>query len=159
MRCEIRDISLPDKVVEDMQRQVNSHIICLLPQFIHLSLLNLLQVSAERKKRAAILESEGSREAAVNEAEGLKRSVILSSEARRMEQINNAEGEAEAIRARARATADAIQKTAEAIMRPVCFGSFLEGWLMVLFCFDVIPTNFLQGWLRCSGFECSAAIC
>lgn len=58
LRCEIRDIQLPDKVVEDMQRQV----------------------SAERKKRATILESEGQRSAAVNRAEGEKASAVLTSE-------------------------------------------------------------------------------
>lgn len=84
-------------------------------------LLNLQfsQVSAERKKRAAILESEGSRESAINEAEGRKRAVILASEARRLEQANNALGEAEAIRARAEATAHAINLTAKAIGQAV----------------------------------------
>lgn len=36
-----------------------------------------MQVEAERKKRAAILESEGTRDAAINVAEGQKRSKIL----------------------------------------------------------------------------------
>lgn len=36
-----------------------------------------MQVEAERKKRAAILESEGQRDAAINIAEGNKRSCIL----------------------------------------------------------------------------------
>jgi hypothetical protein len=38
-----------------------------------------MQVEAERKKRAAILESEGIREAEINVAEGKKRAKILSS--------------------------------------------------------------------------------
>jgi hypothetical protein len=38
------------------------------------------QVSAERKKRASVLESEGQREAAINVADGSKSSVILASE-------------------------------------------------------------------------------
>lgn len=38
-----------------------------------------MQVEAERKKRAAILESEGIREAEINVAEGKKRSKILAS--------------------------------------------------------------------------------
>ena len=38
-----------------------------------------MQVEAERKKRAAILESEGIREADINVAEGKKRSKILAS--------------------------------------------------------------------------------
>ena len=51
-------LAKPNQVVEDMQRQV----------------------SAERKKRASILESEGSRESAINVAEGQKTSTILASE-------------------------------------------------------------------------------
>lgn len=38
-----------------------------------------MQVEAERKKRAAILESEGIREADINVAEGKRRSRILAS--------------------------------------------------------------------------------
>jgi len=38
-----------------------------------------MQVEAERKKRAQILESEGIRESAINVAEGQKRSQILAS--------------------------------------------------------------------------------
>ncbi len=51
------DIKLPARVQEAMQ----------------------MQVEAERKKRAAILESEGIREADINVAEGKKRSKILAS--------------------------------------------------------------------------------
>ena len=96
MRAEIKDIALPDTVVEDMQRQV----------------------SAERRKRASILESEGQREAAVNVAEGAKASQILASEAERMEQVNQALGEAEAITAKATATAKAIEVVAAAMQVP-----------------------------------------
>eukprot|EP00055_Hartaetosiga_balthica_P003749 m.8882 g.8882 ORF g.8882 m.8882 type:complete len:350 (-) comp3290_c0_seq1:194-1243(-) len=93
LRCEIRDIMLPDRVVEDMQRQV----------------------SAERKKRAAILESEGTQQATINVAEGKKRSVILSSEADMAKKGNLAKGEADAIVFKADATAKAIRTVAEAI--------------------------------------------
>lgn len=71
MRYEIRDITLPSRVQEAMQ----------------------MQVEAERKKRAAILESEGTRDAEINVAEGKKRARILSSEAELTEQINVAKGE------------------------------------------------------------------
>eukprot|EP01137_Pigoraptor_chileana_P014770 Opistho-2@69822 len=93
LRYEIRDIQLPDKVVESMQTQV----------------------AAERKKRAAILESEGARESAVNIAEGNKTAQILASEARKEEQVNIANGEAQAIIARAEATAQSIERIAKAI--------------------------------------------
>merc|ERR1719239_1081903 len=60
MRYEIRDIRLPERIQEAMQ----------------------MQVEAERKKRAAILESEGIRSAEINEAEGQARAVIVAGEAR-----------------------------------------------------------------------------
>lgn len=75
------------------------------------------QVSAERSKRAEILDSEGHRQSAINIAEGKKTSVILASEASKTEQINAALGEAEAIRLKAEATAkgiDAVAKTLRA---------------------------------------------
>ncbi|EGX53669.1 hypothetical protein TWF173_008483 [Orbilia oligospora] len=93
LRYEIRDIHAPEAVLHAMHRQV----------------------SAERSKRAEILESEGQRQAAINIAEGRKQSVILASEALKAEQINRAAGEAEAIRLRAEATALGIEKVAASI--------------------------------------------
>lgn len=71
LRYEIRDIKLPSRVQEAMQ----------------------LQVEAERKKRAQILESEGARDA----------------------EINVAQGQANAIITRARAKADALTAVSNAI--------------------------------------------
>ncbi|KAH8666883.1 hypothetical protein BX600DRAFT_380797 [Xylariales sp. PMI_506] len=93
LRYEIRDIHAPAAVVEAMHRQV----------------------TAERSKRAEILESEGQRQSAINIAEGKKQSVILASEAMRAEQINRASGEAEAILMKAKATAAGIDAIAESI--------------------------------------------
>ncbi|KAH8731110.1 stomatin family protein [Phaeosphaeriaceae sp. PMI808] len=93
LRYEIRDIHAPAPVVEAMHRQV----------------------TAERSKRAEILESEGQRQSAINIAEGRKQSVILASEALRAEQINLASGEAEAILVKAQATANGIDAVARAI--------------------------------------------
>lgn len=73
------------------------------------------QVSAERTKRAQILESEGGRQAAINVAEGRKQSTILASEAEKAERINMAAGEAEAILLRAKASAEGIERVARAI--------------------------------------------
>nr|XP_022328899.1 stomatin-like protein 2, mitochondrial [Crassostrea virginica] len=93
LRYEIRDMTLPIRIQEAMQ----------------------MQVEAERKKRASILESEGMREADINVAEGKKKAKILNSEAFQTEQINIANGEAEAIRVMAEAKARAVKQVAEAI--------------------------------------------
>lgn len=95
LRYEIRDIHAPDGVVAAMHRQV----------------------TAERSKRAEILDSEGQRQSAINIAEGRKQSVILASEALRAEQINRATGEAEAIQLKAQATALGIDAVAQAIQK------------------------------------------
>uniref|UniRef100_A0A4W5PC64 Stomatin-like protein 2, mitochondrial n=1 Tax=Hucho hucho TaxID=62062 RepID=A0A4W5PC64_9TELE len=70
LRYEIKDIHVPPRVKESMQ----------------------MQVEAERKKRATVLESEGHKEAAINVAEGRKQAQILASEGQKAEQINNAAG-------------------------------------------------------------------
>ncbi|KAI1080007.1 hypothetical protein F5B20DRAFT_147935 [Whalleya microplaca] len=93
LRYEIRDIHAPGAVVEAMHRQV----------------------TAERSKRAEILDSEGQRQSAINIAEGKKQSVILASEALRAEKINRAHGEAEAILLRAEATARGIDAVGASI--------------------------------------------
>merc|ERR1712029_731214 len=93
LRYEIRDIHAPGPVVEAMHRQV----------------------TAERSKRAEILDSEGQRQSAINIAEGRKQSVILASEAIKAEQINSASGEAEAIMLKAQATARGIDAVARSI--------------------------------------------
>jgi regulator of protease activity HflC (stomatin/prohibitin superfamily) len=97
----IKDVHPPESIVSSMHQQV----------------------SAERKKRADVLESEGKRLAAVNVAQGIRESVILESEAARMKIINCAEGkiifntvgEAEGMRIRAEASALMITKVAESI--------------------------------------------
>ncbi|XP_069672888.1 stomatin-like protein 2, mitochondrial [Periplaneta americana] len=91
LRYEIRDIKLPSRVQEAMQ----------------------MQVEAERKKRAAILESEGTREADINVAEGKRQARILASEAERQEQINKASGEAQAMLAIAEARAKGLELVAK----------------------------------------------
>ncbi|ETS78587.1 hypothitical protein [Pestalotiopsis fici W106-1] len=93
LRYEIRDIHAPAAVVEAMHRQV----------------------TAERSKRAEILDSEGQRQSAINIAEGKKQSVILASEALKAEQINRASGEAEAILMKAKASAAGIDAIARSI--------------------------------------------
>lgn len=50
------------------------------------------QTSAERKRRAAILEADGQKRAAILEAEGKKKSMILEAEGKRQSMILEAEG-------------------------------------------------------------------
>ncbi len=76
------------------------------------------QMRAERNKRAAILESEGTRDALVNTAEGKKQEEIKASDAQQQRQSNAAQGRAAAIRAVASAPAAGRREVAEAIRQP-----------------------------------------
>ncbi|XP_015262297.1 PREDICTED: stomatin-like protein 2, mitochondrial [Gekko japonicus] len=93
LRYEIKDIHVPPRVKESMQ----------------------MQVEAERRKRATVLESEGTRESAINVAEGQKQAQILASEGERAERINKAAGEANALLVKAQAKAEAIRLLAAAL--------------------------------------------
>ncbi len=95
LRYEIKNINPPVDVVSAMEKQMR----------------------AAREKRATVLQSEGDRDAKINEAEGEKRRVIKESEAVREQQINEAQGEAAAILAVAEATAEGLRKVAEALNR------------------------------------------
>jgi len=92
-RYEIRDITVPGRVKEAMQ----------------------MQVEAERKKRAAILESEGIRESEINVAQGKKEAAILASEGLMAEKINIAKGHAESIELTAQARAVGLQRVSDAL--------------------------------------------
>lgn len=74
-RVELRDI-MPSKAVQDSME---------------------LQMAAERKKRAAILTSEGERDSAINSAQGKAQSRILNAEAAKKAAILEAEAEKQAI--------------------------------------------------------------
>jgi regulator of protease activity HflC (stomatin/prohibitin superfamily) len=93
LRYEIRNINPPADVLQAMEKQMR----------------------AEREKRAVILNSEGDRDAKINQAEGEKQRVIKESEANRQQQINEAAGEADAILAVATATAEGLRRVAEAV--------------------------------------------
>merc|ERR1719195_656526 len=93
MRYEIRDIRLPERIQEAMQ----------------------MQVEAERKKRAAILESEGIRSAEINVAEGRKQAAILKSEAEKAQLINVAEGRKQAVIAAGNARAESIKLVSKSL--------------------------------------------
>lgn len=93
LRYEIKNINPPQDVLGAMEKQMR----------------------AEREKRATVLESEGERDAKINQAEGEKQRVIKESEAAKQQQINEAEGEAQAILAIAGATAEGLKKVGEAV--------------------------------------------
>ncbi|KGF72779.1 hypothetical protein DO97_04610 [Neosynechococcus sphagnicola sy1] len=80
-RVELRDI-VPSKAVQESME---------------------LQMSAERRKRAAILTSEGERESAVNSARGRAESQVLDAEARQKAAILDAEGQQKALILKAQA--------------------------------------------------------
>ncbi len=94
LRYEIRNINPPADIINAMEKQMR----------------------AEREKRAVILNSEGERDAKINQAEGEKQRVIKESEAVKQQQINEAEGEAQAILAIATATAEGLRKVGESLM-------------------------------------------
>merc|ERR1719186_446766 len=93
IRYEVRDIRMPPRVQEAMQ----------------------MQVEAERKKRAAVLESEGKMAAEVNIAEGKKKAKILQSEAEKMQLINEAQGNAQAVIAAGEARAKSLELVSAAL--------------------------------------------
>ena len=74
-RVELRDI-IPSKAVQDSME---------------------LQMAAERKKRAAILTSEGERDSAINSAQGKAQARVLDAEAMKKAAILKAEAEQQAI--------------------------------------------------------------
>lgn len=102
-RYEIKDISPPQSIREDMEKQM----------------------TAEREKRSVILTAEGVKTAAITEAEGQKQARVLDAEAAKQEQVLAAEadkeaqileatGKAEAIRLVAIAEAEALKKVGQA---------------------------------------------
>ena len=93
LRYEIKNITPPQDILAAMEKQMR----------------------AEREKRAVILKSEGERDAAINTAEGEKQKVIKASEATKQQQINEAEGQAAAILAVAKATAEGIRRSPASI--------------------------------------------
>lgn len=96
MRYELKDIQPSQDIVLTMEKQME----------------------AEREKRAEITESSGERDARINVSEGERQKSILMSEGRRQARVNEAEGEAREMELIATATANGIERVAEAISQP-----------------------------------------
>ena len=73
------------------------------------------QMRAEREKRAVIAESEGERQANINQADGERQAVIARSEGEKIRKINEAEGKAAEIEKIATATAYGLKEIARVI--------------------------------------------
>ncbi|MGQ9864767.1 MAG: SPFH domain-containing protein [Pseudanabaenaceae cyanobacterium] len=94
-RVELRDI-VPAKAVQDSME---------------------LQMTAERRKRAAILTSEGEREAAINSARGRAEAQVLEAEARQKSVLLQAEAERQQQILKAQAVAEAAELIAQKIQQ------------------------------------------
>jgi len=92
-RYEVKNISPPQSIRDAMEKQMR----------------------AEREKRAVIAESEGTRQAKINNADGDKQEFILKSEGEKMRRINEAAGRASEIEQVANATANGLRAISLAI--------------------------------------------
>jgi len=91
-RVELQDITPPETIRKTMEKQM----------------------TAERDRRAVILEAEGEKKSSILRSEGEKQAVINEAEGQKQAEILNAEGEAEARVKKARADKDAINIIKEA---------------------------------------------
>ena len=91
MAVEIKEITPPRDIQEAMSRQM----------------------SAERNRRAAVLDADGQAEAAIKVAEGNKQAAILSAEGEKRSNILHAEGEKEAALLEAEGLANALARIHE----------------------------------------------
>jgi regulator of protease activity HflC (stomatin/prohibitin superfamily) len=92
-RYEVKNISPPQSIKDAMEKQMR----------------------AEREKRAVIAESEGTRQAKINNADGDKQEFILKSEGEKQRRINEAAGRASEIEQVAVATANGLRAISSAI--------------------------------------------
>lgn len=92
-RVEVRNINPPEDVRVTMEKQM----------------------TAERNRRALVLQADGDRQAAITRAEGEKQSSIMRAEGEKQSAILRAEGAAQSRLAQAQAEAQAIRMLAESI--------------------------------------------
>jgi regulator of protease activity HflC (stomatin/prohibitin superfamily) len=93
IRYEIKDIKMPPEIQRAME----------------------LQMTAERQKRARILESEGKRQSEINDSEGKRQSQINIADGAQVERVQRAKAEAEAIALLSQASACAIERISIAL--------------------------------------------
>lgn len=93
MRHEIKDIQPPENVLQAME----------------------LLIAADRQKRASILESEGKRQAKINNAEADKIQQVLESEGNYTKKINNAKADYESLVMASEGTAKGINLVAASL--------------------------------------------
>lgn len=93
LRYEIKDIKMPEDIRKAME----------------------LQMTAERQKRARILESEGLRQSHINESEGQRQAQINIAEGAQAERLCQARAEAEAISLLSEASASGIERISHAL--------------------------------------------
>src|ERR1043165_611351 len=94
-RVDVKNISPPDDVRVTMEKQMTAE-----------RTRRALVLQAEGDKQAAITRAEGEKQAAVTRAEGQKQSAILAAEGAAQARLRNAEAEAEAIAQVARVMLD-----------------------------------------------------
>ncbi|TVQ67866.1 MAG: SPFH/Band 7/PHB domain protein [Oceanospirillales bacterium] len=123
-RVEIQDIDIP-KDVEDAMRK---------------------QMTAERERRALVLQASGEREAAIARAQGEKESAVLVAEGDKTASILRAEGEREAI--------DQIMAAAEGRIDP----ELVIGYLMGLEYLNTLPNIAKEGDRVFLPFESSSVL-
>lgn len=76
------------------------------------------QMTAEREKRAEVLESDGLKMAEINASKGVREESINLSKGERQKRMNEAEGKGKAIEIQANATAKGIKMIAESLQQP-----------------------------------------
>jgi len=76
------------------------------------------QMTAEREKRADVLESDGMKMSEINASKGVREESINLSKGERQKRMNEAEGKGKAIEIQANATAEGIKMIAEALAKP-----------------------------------------
>lgn len=103
-RVELQDITPPPEIEAAMQKQSTAE-----------RERRATILEAEGEKRSAILRAEGDRESRIARAEGLKQEAILEAEGYRQRQRLEAQGDADALRLRAEGEYDAINKVQDAV--------------------------------------------